>query len=123
MYLSPKFEYHVLKFVSDQLIAYRNEAGESYKQLSAAISIIVDKKDMAKAMSSVAKAINYVIYNNHERLLRNKQADELLLKDLCELQKDIAKLINFGFISSYDQLRNFLRKMWVGKWQPNELIA
>ncbi|WP_212123135.1 KilA-N domain-containing protein, partial [Bacteroides pyogenes] len=26
MYLSPRFEYHVLKFVSDEMIKYRNEA-------------------------------------------------------------------------------------------------
>jgi hypothetical protein len=33
MYLSPRFEYHVLKFVSDEMIKYRNDAGDNYREL------------------------------------------------------------------------------------------
>lgn len=123
MWINPRFEVKVIKFVHDQLIQYRNEAGNSYRELSSAISKLVGKDDIAKAMAHVAKALNYVIYNNHEKQLRNKQADELQLKDLCELQKDITKLINFGFINTYDQLRNFLSKRWIEKWRPLELTA
>lgn len=123
MWLNPEFKYNVIKFVHDKLVEYRNEAGDSYKTLSSAILSIVGKDEMPKAMSSIAKALNYVIYNNHEAQMRNKYADELLLKNLCELQIDIAKLINFGFINSYDQLRNFLRKRWLEKWQPNILLS
>lgn len=121
MWLNPEFKYNVIKFVHDKLVEYRNEAGNSYILLSAAVSQIVAKEDMPKAMASVARALNYVIYNNHERQLRNKLADELSLKELNELQKDITKLINFEFINSYDQLRNFLRKMWSDKWQKQLL--
>lgn len=123
MWLNPEFKYNVIKFVHDKLVEYRNEAGDSYKTLSSAILNIVGKDEMPKAMSSIAKSLNYVIYNNHEPQLRNKYADELLMKNLCELQIDIAKLINFGFINSYDQLRNFLRKRWIEKWQPNILLS
>lgn len=123
MWLNPRFEVKVIKFVYDKLIEYRDEASESYKSLSSAVYRLVSKEEMPKVMGYVAKALNYVIYNNHEAQLRNKQADELLLKDLCELQKDIAKLINFGFINSYDQLRNFLRKRWQDKWNPDCLSA
>lgn len=123
MWINPRFEVRVIRFVHDQLIEYRNEAGNSYRELSSAICKLVGKDDIAKAMAYVAKALNYVIYNNHEKKLRNKQADELSLKDLCELQKDITKLINFGFINTYDQLRNFLSKRWIEKWKPNELTA
>lgn len=34
MYLSPRFEYHVLKFVSDQMIKFRKDAGDAYKRIS-----------------------------------------------------------------------------------------
>lgn len=44
MYLSPRFEYHVLKFVSDEMIRYRNDAGDAYKELSSAIMRIVPKR-------------------------------------------------------------------------------
>lgn len=123
MWLNPEFKYNVIKFVHDKLVEYRNEAGDSYKALSSAVSNIVPKDEMQKVMPFIGKAINYVIYNNHEAKLRNKYADELLMKNLCELQIDIAKLINFGFINSYDQLRNFLRKRWLEKWQPNILLS
>lgn len=123
MWLNPKFKLNVIEFVSDELIRYRNEAGDTYKALSAAIYPLVGKADMPKTMASIAKAMNFVVYNNHEAQLRNKQADELLLKELCELQKDITKLINFGFINSIDQIKNFLRKQWQNKWNPNALIA
>lgn len=121
MWINPRFEVKVIKFVYDQLIAYRNEAGDSYKELSSAVCQIVGTEKMKTVMPSIAKAMNYVIYNSHERQLRNKQADEMSLKDLCELQKDIAKFINFGFINTFDQLRNFLRKRWSEKWQPGLL--
>lgn len=122
MWLNPEFKYNVIKFVHDKLVEYRNEAGDSYRILSSAVSQIVSKEEMPKAMSSIAKALNYVIYNNHEKQLRNKQADELLLKDMTELQKDIAKFINFGFINSYEQLRNFLQKRWIDKWNNNLIL-
>lgn len=117
MWINPEFKYDVIKFVHDQMIEYRNEAGNSYKILASAISQIVNREDMPKAMMSIAKAMNYVVYNDHAQQIRNKQADEIRLKELCELQKDIAKLINFGFINSFDQVRNFLRKLWSSKWQ------
>lgn len=50
MYLSPRFEYHVLKFVSDEMIRYRNDAGDAYKELSSAVMKIVPKDYMPKAM-------------------------------------------------------------------------
>lgn len=123
MWLNPEFKYNVIKFVHDKLVEYRNEAGDSYKMLSAAVSRIVPKEEMPKAMASVARALNYVIYNNHEKQLRNKHADELSMRDMCELQKDIAKLISFGFINSYEQLRNFLQKRWIEKWNNNLFIV
>lgn len=43
MWLNPRFEVKVIKFVYDQMIKYRNEAGDAYKELSAAIYNIVDK--------------------------------------------------------------------------------
>lgn len=44
MYLNPAFEYQVIKFVSDQMIDYRKQAGDAYKSLSSAVSKIVGDK-------------------------------------------------------------------------------
>ena len=44
MWLNPAFKVKVLKFVADQMLFYRNEAGEAYKRLASAISKIVAPK-------------------------------------------------------------------------------
>lgn len=64
MWLNPRFEVQVIKFVYDQMLKYRNDAGDAYKELGAAISKIVSKKFMHAAMCKIAKAINYVVLMN-----------------------------------------------------------
>lgn len=117
MWINPRFEVKVIKFVYDQLIEYRNEAGDSYRTMTSALSKIVDRTFLIDAIRDIAKAINYVIFNNHEPLLRNRQADEKCMKELCELQKDITKLVDFGFIKTIEGLKVHLRERWCSKWQ------
>lgn len=38
MWLNPAFKVKVLKFVYDQLIQYRNDAGDTYKEMAAQIA-------------------------------------------------------------------------------------
>ena len=122
MYLSPRFEYHVLKFVSDDLLKYRNEAGDAYKEMTGAIaSIVSNKKELPLSIKNVARALNYIVYNSHERELRNKQDEENKARELAELEKDIAKLINQDFIKSFNNLVNYLRRLWREKYMPKEL--
>jgi len=124
MWLNPKFKLQVIKFVYDELIKYRNEAGDAYKEMCSAVASIVSKKESASvAITKVAKALNYIVYNAHEAEIRNKQAEESKVKELAELEKDIAKLINRRFITSYDQLIKYLRQLWSEKYLPKELVA
>jgi hypothetical protein len=123
MYLSPSFEYHVLKFVSDELLKYRNDAGDAYREMCGTIAKIVDKAFVTSAIQDIAKAINYVVFNEHESEIRNKRADESKIRELFELERDITKLINFGFITSFNQLKDHLRRRWSDKWQPKILTA
>lgn len=87
MYLSPRFEYHVLKFVADEMIRYRNEAGDAYRELSSAVQKIVPKGFMPVSMKKVGEALNYVVFNQHEKMLRNKQGDEKKQRELWQLEK------------------------------------
>lgn len=112
MYLSPRFEYHVLKFVSDEMIRYRNDAGDAYKELSSAIMKIVPKDFMPKAMQKVGEALNWVVFNNHEHALRNKYGNEQKQRELYQLEKKVADLINEGFISNFDHIINYLRNQY-----------
>lgn len=112
MWINPSFKYDVLKFVYDEMIKYRNEAGDAYRELGCAVSKIVSKDFMPRAMSKIGEAINWIIFNGHEKLLRNKNGEEKSLRDLWQLERKIADLINEGFITTYDSLIGYLRNQY-----------
>lgn len=123
MYLSPRFEYHVLKFVADEMIRYRNDAGDAYKQLSSAVMKIVPRDFMPTAMKKIAEALNWVIFNEHESGIRNKHGEENKQRELFHLGTKVTDLINEGFIRSFDQLEEYLRSQWRKNWTPKVLQA
>ena len=55
MWINPKFEYFVIRFVYDQLIEFRYSAGDHYIGLTRALTMF-DNVDQAK----VAKGLNYI---------------------------------------------------------------
>ena len=121
MWLSPYFKYDVLKFVSDQMIKFRNEAGDAYRDLAAAVKKIVSDSFMPVAMSKISQAINFVAFNSHSPMERNNHGEESEQRELLDLERSLTMLINEGFIRSYDQLINYLRKKWQEKYQPKIL--
>lgn len=112
MWINSSFKYDVLKFVYDEMIKYRNDAGDAYKELGGAVSKIVSKDFMPKATSKIGEALNWVIFNGHEKLLRNKNGEEKSLRELWQLERKIADLINEGFITTYDNLIAYLRNQY-----------
>lgn len=122
MWINPSFKYDVLRFVYDQLIQYRNEAGDTYREMSSQIARISAKKEEAQNIQNVAKAINHIVYGTHEREIRNKRAEEESMKELASLQTKVTMLIKEGFISSYPFLIEYLRNQWKMKHQPKELF-
>lgn len=122
MWLNPTFKVKVLKFVTDQLLKYRNDAGDGYINLCSAVCSLVDKTLQQNAIQTVAKALNHIVYGTHESNIRNSKADEVHLKDMYELQSKVTGLINEGFIRDYESLLNYLRMLWQKK-QPSFLTA
>lgn len=118
MWLNPRFEVQVIKFVYDQMIHYRNEAGDAYKELGCAVMKIVPNTFMQKAMKKVAEALNWIVFNGHEKMMRNKQGDECKQRELFQLEHKVADLINEGFITKYDELLNYLRRLYQKKNCP-----
>nr|DAU91240.1 MAG TPA: KilA protein [Bacteriophage sp.] len=116
MWINPTFEVKVIRFVYDEMIKYRNDAGDAYRDLSSAIGKIVPADFMPKAMQKVAEALNWIVFGCHEKMARNKYGDESKQRELYQLEKKIADLINDGFIKNYDSLINYLRK----KFQENQ---
>lgn len=123
MWLNPRFEVQVIKFVYDHMIEYRNEAGDAYKELCTAISKIVGRGFLRVAISNIAKAINWVVFNNHEAMIRNKEGVEDKMKELFSAEKTVAMLINDSFLSSYEGVVKYLRKKWSEKWAPKVLTS
>lgn len=123
MWINPEFKYDVLKFVYDQMIRYRNDAGDAYRELSAAVMKIVPKDFMPKAMQKIGEALNWIIFNQHEKMLRNKHGEEEKQRELFQLEKKVADLINEGFITSFDGLINYLRKQWHKRNNPSVFAA
>lgn len=121
MWLNPRFEVQVIKFVYDQMLKYRNDAGDAYKELGTSICKIVNKKFMPVAMCKVAKAINCVVFGKHEHEMRNKQGEEEKQYELFNMERQIAMLINDGFLRSYDHVIEYLRKKYVEKYLPSVL--
>lgn len=121
MWLNPRFEVQVIKFVYDQMLKYRNDAGDAYRELGTAVQKIVSKKFMPVAMCKIAQAINYVVFGQHEHEMRNKQGEESKQYELFNMERQVAMLINDGFIRSYDQVIEYLRKKYSEKHLPSVL--
>ena len=117
MWINPTFKYDVIKFVYDELIKQRNDAGDAYKELASAIVKITPKKEIPTAMTKIAQALNFVCTNRHEREMRN-QMDEPTMKEMVKLEQEVALLINVGHLTTVDNTINYLRKKWNAKYRP-----
>lgn len=122
MWLNPSFKVKVLKFVYDELIKYRNEAGDAYREMSEAVAKLSKKGETAQNIAKVAEAINYIAQNDHAKMIRNK-ADEGQMKEYVRIEKEVATLVTKGFIRSYPTLMEYLRDEWRRKYQPKVLTA
>lgn len=117
MWLDSDFKYKALKFVQDQMLRFRDEAGEAYKVLCKAVAQITPRPKRRKVMKLVGKAINYVMWNTHNESERNSHATEEDMRRLQELERRLASLIEDGFITSPDDLTRYLRKLWRKAWE------
>lgn len=117
MWLNPTFKVQVLKFVYDELIKFRNEAGDAYLEMSSEVAKISPKKEIPMCIAKVAQAINYIAFGRHEKEIRNRQ-DESAMKELVSLEREISLLIRVGHIKSFGSLMDYLRDKYRNKYQP-----
>ena len=111
MWLNPKFKYQVIKFVHDQLIEQRHEAGDLYRILGRAVTKFKDTN-----YAQVAKGLNYTVFGVHDSELRQKATPQQL-KELVDLQKKLAFAVDMGYIKTYESLIAEMRRMFRIKWQ------
>lgn len=116
MWINPSFKYDVLKFVYDKMLTYRNEAGDAYKELASAMSKIYTPHQMKCYMPILGKGINYIVTNKHEKQLRNEYGTEEKQKEYFELERQVAMLINEGFLKTPEDVANYLRRKFQQKY-------
>lgn len=106
MWLNPRFEVKVVKFVYDQLIQYRHSAGDNYNVLAKSIAALPDVD-----YSQVARGLNWIVFNKHARDIRNTATPQQL-QDLDELQRKLAFSVDMGYIRSFPDLMNSMRRIY-----------
>lgn len=116
MWLNPVFKVKVLRFVYDKMLTYRNEAGDAYRELASAMNKICAPHQMKRYMPILGKGINYIITNKHDKQLRNECGTEEKQKEYFELEKQVAMLINEGFLKTPEDVVNYLRRKFQQKY-------
>jgi len=106
MWLNPRFEYQVIKFVHDELIKDRHLAGDNYVLLCKSLSVFPETD-----YSQIGTIINLVVFNKHEPKLRDKATPEQE-RDIQQLERDAIRYIELGFIKSFEQFKDVMRKEW-----------
>lgn len=67
-------------------------------------------------MQTIAKGINYIIVGRHEHMVRNECGTEEIQKEYFELEKQVAMLINDGFLKTGEEVANYLRRKFIKKY-------
>lgn len=120
MWINPSFKYDVLKFVYDEMIKFRNLAGDAYPAMCRSVCTILPGDIFQRKIKDLAKSLNIIVYGKHESEMRNKIGDEAKIRELYELELQIAQWIDLGFIKDYNSLKSTLTKLYYRKY-PNVL--
>ena len=110
MWLNPKFEIQVIKFVYDNLIAFRHNAGDNYVGLTNAVARFENIN-----YSQLAKGLNWIVFDRHEKGIRQTATQEQLER-LVEIQKQLAFAVEMGYIRTFEELLNEMRKIYNNKY-------
>jgi hypothetical protein len=111
MWINPTFEYHVIKFVYDQLIKFRHDAGDAYKDMCEALKLIgATKEDYA----SISRQLNVTCFDKHGKELR-QFATEAQLKELALMESIIATNIRAGLLKSIAAVKVFITNYLIKK--------
>lgn len=120
MWINPRFEVKVIRFVYDEMIQYRNLAGDAYPAMCRAVCSILPGDVFQRKIKDLAKSLNIIVYGKHESEMRNKIGDEAKIRELYQLELQISQWIDLGFIKDYDGLKKTLTKVYYQR-HPNVL--
>jgi hypothetical protein len=110
--LSPIFYAKTVIWLRDDLIKNRIEAGNFCKKLNGSIQIFnPDGNDYV----SLAKALNYIVFNRHETGIRNNGTKDEL-RELVKIEEQMSFAIDMGYINTFSMLIEELRKLYKKKY-------
>lgn len=116
MWLNPTFKYHVLKFVTDNLIQLRIQAKDGYNEFIEAIRTLPDRvSGETQGFGYASRALNYLVFNNHFDGIRNT-ATQKELDELAYFQRKYAELINQGVLVTFTGFLLAVKKEWNARW-------
>lgn len=107
--LNPEIYATVIMWLTDNLIINRIEAGDRYNDLCRSASKFDDVD-----YRIIAKGLNYIVFGVHETMIRNTATQEQL-KELDDLQKSLSFAIDMGYIKSFSNLIDEMRKIYKNK--------
>lgn len=115
LWMNPLFRAKATIWITDQLILNRIEAGERFNVLSKSIhDHIVPKIDSENGRkfvySNFAKLINKKVFGDHAENLRQIASYDDL-KRLTRLQDKLSTLIEVGYISNYQEAKNYINSI------------
>ena len=108
MWLSVEFKDWAISCVADKLIEFRDEVGDTFKDVNATLTATENPKQMPSLYMQEARMINSFVFEDGKGGHRNEASEEELSL-LNQLQKTDVKLINAGhdFDSRKKNLRIF----------------
>lgn len=120
MWINPRFEVKAIRFIYDEMIRFRNLAGDSYPSMCKAVRSILPEEMFKDKIKDLARSLNIIVYGYHETGMRDKISDEAKVREMHELEHQITQWINLGLIRNYEQLREALYRLFFQK-HPNTL--
>lgn len=106
MWINPKFKVKVIKFVYDELMKNRHDAGDNYKLLSES-----GVKLKGYNFPQVATAMNWIVFDKKGKNLRQSATKEQL-RELSEIQTKLSFAIDMNYIKSYPKLISEMQEMY-----------
>lgn len=110
LWINPRFELQVIKFVYDELIKNRHIAGDNYNVLTSALATLADVD-----YREVANAMNWIVFNRNGKNLR-QSATQDELRELSELEHSLAFSINNGLVRNQQHLICLMRNIYNNKY-------
>ncbi len=111
MWINPEFKAKVIKWVGDQLIVGRIEAGKNFIRLTDSIQLKIvptlTGKEKNTIYSRCAMLLNKKVFGVHDKNLRQLASREELAK-LRDLEIEVSTLVNVGHLKSYSDIDNYL---------------